>query len=211
MVALSARTRFGEVHRGMVAGDPEPAPRRVTGRDRSQEPLEQRRAELRRAGKCIACEQPSRTQRCPTCRAAVEANTKRYRGREPGRRGALTAAEADAGDLRQALESLGRAHRDVLQLVDAPNLPTFDRRLVMLEAVSQVSLGVRFATEVLIRHGAAKCPSEPFAPDDGGGLDESAPRCSTVVRRSGERCALHDGHDGRHATRPPDPADEDEP
>ena len=120
-------------------------------RNRGHEATEQRRAELRAAGKCIGCEQPSRTYRCAGCRAEADANVTRYRGQ--GRPGRVSLIAANLSDLRCAADALTKSwtgHTDAERL--GPMSPR-KRDELLAEPLAQVHLCLKFCREVLERVG----------------------------------------------------------
>ncbi len=128
-------------------------------RDRSNEASEIRRRELRSAGKCIDCEQPSKTQRCATCRLRVEEATARDRGK--GVRGPLTTLANDRLDLRYALTAISAAHEGIERVIRrGAELNNRERAQLLREPISQANLARRFLVEVLERHAPMADPDE---------------------------------------------------
>lgn len=120
-------------------------------RRRAFEPAELERAELRRQQRCITpgCGLPSATQRCAGCRAKVEANTDRSRGR--GERGSPTKLETDVLDLRLAVAAATKALAQWTELARA-GVTGKERDRALLEPRSQAELADRHLRDVLRRY-----------------------------------------------------------
>jgi predicted amidophosphoribosyltransferase len=133
-------------------------------RDRRNEPSEQQRTERQRNERCIDCNRPSSTQRCPDCRKRVESETERYHGQsKPGR---MPRSREDLEHLACAIEAVTAAHRAIAQLAFRTELLPRERKQALAEPLAQVDLGRRFLVEVLAKNGAAPSETSDGDPDD---------------------------------------------
>lgn len=159
-------------------------PCRDNHRERQRKSLKAIRKARRRAGRCADCSKPSRLYRCPACliktsrhrdlgsvdkRDRIAANTAaatlasdagrtRYHGKgSPGR---MSREQLDAQDLEDAVERLRRAAAGLAYAAseEVQQLPRIQRKEARDAALALAELGVRFAFEVLRRHG--KDPAE---------------------------------------------------
>lgn len=132
------------------------------GRNRADEPAERHRAALQAAKRCITpgCGRPATGQRCPDCRARIEANTGRYRGH--GHQGPPTKLESDVLDLRLAAEAVGRAYAGFAEAKRLA-LPPRQQADHLAEWLAQAHLAERHLRDVQRRHRPARLrpPARP--------------------------------------------------
>lgn len=123
-----------------------------TQRARTEEPHEIERARRVARGQCERCPR-KRTKTgklCTWCRRKIEANTVRDAAKQE-RRGRLSIAEADAQDLKLAVQAICAGTSGLAAMT--PGLAKFERQRAEVEPLSQLLLAVKSAFEVAKRRG----------------------------------------------------------